>query len=536
MELDSISEAILDYMLNVTTVFSHDELAHFVGVLTSANNEEIRSEWGRLCDDGIIVQKDYQYLINNIHLGEVKNKLNEVLVTKNISADAIGSHIDIELSKNSEKLRGYVSLLGKLETKEDTRSIPFSDYEWVNDPGPTCDELVKLGIMFVGTSASKRHSYRFYYLRRWPFDSYEMLSNIVLRHLNIEGLSDSEWRLLFHLLFSRDISLPYDILKSTVDMTEAEVRECINTLKDRGQLVEKYGTVSLVKGAYLPVLEYFSKNVYPRFKNEIVSKVKKRVTEGLSNLYPFMCTKRLNELPIGDTRHDIIRLKIIKKSEIRELEQLPDLTHLGLVMDLGENIVVLVDVVKEIENWIRESLKSSLIVIPARDAYLARSVLIDMFSRCESYVKIQDPYLGEETFQILSRYVPEELEIKVLTGQSIGRGEAIEDICTYIERLKSERKGNFEIMFIGDKQGEAPFHDRFIISKNNCWAIGTSLKQIGRGKDTTVDEITVTEKDEKIEPAFNWNWSAKKEELEKKGLTRLGFNDWKATLKSENEF
>ena len=535
MEFNIVVEAILDYMVNVEafSTYNYDELISFVSVRTSASNEEIKGQWDQLNNDDIIVQKDYRFSIDNMYLGEIKSRLHEVLIANNISADKIGSHIDTELSTDSEKLREYVSLLGKLETKENTYYVAFSDYEWVNDPGPLCDELVKLGIMFLGVSATKKHSYRFYHLRQWPFNSYEMLSNIILAHLKIEGLTNGEWQILFHLLFSKELSLPYDVVKSSVDMTEAELRECITTLKERGQLVEKYGTVSLLKGAYLPLLEYFSKNIYPRFKGEVVSKVKTRISESLSNLYPFMYARRLNELPIGDIRRDGVRLKIISKSDMGESEQISDLTRLGLILDLGDSIVLLVDIINEIENWVRGSLKSSLTLIPAGDSYLARSVLRDMFSRCEGYVKIQDQYLGEETFHILSSYVSKDLEIRLLTSQQIGRGEELEDICRWIERLKNERKGKFQVMFIGGKEKEAPFHDRFIISENKCWAVGSSLKQIGRSKDTTIVEVTITEKDEKIEPAFDWNWSAKKEALEKKGLSRLAFSDWKTTVDKE---
>lgn len=532
LELNEKSVLILDYMLNVPSVFDYDELVSFVNTLTLTTNEEIKSEWDSLCSNGIIVQKDYHQLINTTHLGEIRNSLAQVLSLQNVNADVIGKHIDSEISNSPERQREYVALLGKLETKENTKYVAFSDYEWRNDPGPLCDDLVKLRIMFLGTSASRKHSYRFYYLRKWSFDSYEMLNNTILRHLRIDRLSDSEWRLLFHLLFSRDISLPYDTLKSTLDMTEAELRECISILKEKGQLVEKYGTISLVKGGYLPVLQYFGENIYPRFKNETVSKIKRRVTEGLSNLYPFMFAKRLNELHIGDTRYDIIRLKIIKKSELGQFEQISDLLRLGLALDLGEDILLLVDVINEIENWIKGSLNTSLILIPAEDSFLARSALKDIFSRCETYVKIQDPYIGEDTFRILSSYVPKDLEIRILTGQEIGQGETFEEICRYIDRIKSESKGKFQIVFIGSKGKEAPFHDRFIISKNKCWNIGTSLKQLGKGKDSTIIEVALTEKDEKIEPAFDWNWSAKKEELEKKGLIRLSFGDWKASVES----
>ena len=447
-----------------------------------------------------------------------------------VNADDFGNHIDAEISNSPEKQREYVALMGNVHTSENVKDVSFSDYEWKSGPGPLCDDLVGLRVMFVQTSASKKHSYRFYYLRRWPFDSYEMLSNLLLKHLNIEGLSDNEWRVLFRLLFSRDSSLSYEILKQSLDMTEAELRECVSTLKEKGNLVEKYNAVSLVQGVYLPILQYFKVNIYQRFKNETVTKIKRKIAESLSNLYPLMLAKSINESPIGDTRYNIIDLKTVKKSELPEAVHLTDVTSLGAALDLGDYIVLIVDVIKEIENWVKGSLNFSLDVIPAHDSHYARSVLSGIFSKCEDYLKIQDPYIGEDTFRIISSYVSKNIEISLLTGLKLGQGEDAEDICRYIEHLKSERKGKFQIMFIGDNAQEAPFHDRFIISKTRCWAVGTSLKQIGKGKDTTIVEVPLPEKNEKIEPAFNWHWSAKKTALEAKGLTRMDYYQWKATL------
>jgi hypothetical protein len=519
-------------MLNAPSVFEDDEIFNHVNVLTGASHEEVKAEWDSLCNRGIIVKTDYQHSVNHTYLSEVKETLSQSLTLKSVNADDIRNHIDGEISNNPEKQRAYVALLGRLDTRENVKYVAFSDWEWMNDPGPLCDDLVKLRVTFLGTSSSRKHYYRFYYLRRWPFDGYEMLSNIVLKHLKIEGLSDNEWHVLFHLLFSRTMSLPYETLKTSLDMTEAELRECISILKEKGHLVEQQNAISVVQGARLPLLQYFKENIYPRLKGELVSRTKRKITEGLSNLYPLMFAKRINELPVGDTRQDIIRLKIVRRTELPQPEQITDLARLGLVLDLGDNIVVLLDVVKEIENWIKGSLNSSLTLIPAEDSYFAHTVLKDMFTRCESYIKIQDPYIGEDAFRIISSYVPKDVEVRILTGQELGKGEIAEDIYRYVERLKSERKGKFQIMFIGSKNKEAPFHDRFIISEARCWTIGTSLKQVGKGKDTTVVEVPLLEKDEKIEPAFDWNWSAKKEALEKKGFIRLDFDEWKATMET----
>lgn len=532
LELNDKSALILDCMLNMPSVVNYDELTTFINTLMLATYEEIKNEWDSLCDNGVIVRKDYQHSIGIPHLDEVKNSLGQLMSLQKINANDIGDHIDAEILNSPQKQREYVALLGKLETRENSKYIAFSDYEWRDDPGPLCDELVRLRIMFLGAWASRKHSYRSYYLRQWPFDSYEMLSNIVSRHLKVEGLSDSEWHILFHLLLSRDLSLPYDTVKSTLELTEAELRECITILKEKGQVIEEYNRISLVKGAHPPMVQYFIETIYPRFRDELVSKIKRRVTEGLSNIYPYMCAKRLNELPLGETRSEGIRLKTINKSELGRLEDIPDLIRLGLALDLGDSIVLLVDVIKEIEHWVRGSLNTSLVLIPAEDSFLAHRTLKDIFSRCDTYVKIQDPYVGEDTFRILSSYVPRGIEIKILTGQQIGQGEAFEEISGNIARIKSERKGKVQIMFIGSKGKEAPFHDRFIISKNRCWNMGTSLKQLGKGKDSTIVEVPLIEKNEKIEPAFDWNWTAKKEVLETRGLTRLDFSTWKLSVQS----
>jgi hypothetical protein len=84
----------------------------------------------------------------------------------------------------------------------------------------------------------------------------------------------------------------------------------------------------------------------------------------------------------------------------------------------------------------------------------------------------------------------------------------------------------FAIFFLGGADGAPPFHDRFIISKNKCWQVGTSLKQIGRGKDTVINEIPKRDKDEIIEPAFERWWNAKLKELKRKNLVKLDFQRW----------
>lgn len=199
--------------------------------------------------------------------------------------------------------------------------------------------------------------------------------------------------------------------------------------------------------------------------------------------------------------------------------------ELNLIMDFTDRVVILADTVKDIENWLKSSIKESIIFIPARDLFMARGILRDIFSKCEEYVKIQDPYIGEETFDILE-YIPENMKISLLTGIETGRDEEPDRIHKRIERLKIQHKGNVQAFFIGDSSKSPPFHDRFIISKNKCWQIGTSLKQIGKAKDSTITEISKLEKDEMIEPAFDHWWEIRKKKLEEKGLAKLDHNSW----------
>ena len=384
-------------------------------------------------------------------------------------------------------------------------------------------------IMFRVSSSSKKHDYRHFYLRVEPFDSTKIFREVVLKYLNVEGLTSEEWKVLQLLFFSTHLSLEYEIFKVNTDFTEFELREIVTNLKERGLIEEKYLRISLPQGLIEPLEQYFIANVYPKIRYDVSIQLKTKISRALSNLSIFMIVKRIYELPSGETKSGLLRYKFISKTEIEEYESFfSDMRDLNLILDFKDQILILGDIVKDIENWLKSSIKESLIFIPARDLFMARGVLQDIFSKCEEYVKIQDPYLGEETFDIFE-YIPQNIMIKLLTGIETGRNEEPDRIYQRIERLKAERKPNFQVFFIGDSAGSPPFHDRFIVSKNRCWQIGTSLKQIGKGKDSTVSEISKLEKDEMIEPAFDRWWNAKKNELANRKIIKMDHNEWKTS-------
>ena len=239
-----------------------------------------------------------------------------------------------------------------------------------------------------------------------------------------------------------------------------------------------------------------------------------------------MNIKSIYELSGGETRLEPFLHKYTNKEEISEYKSfLPDMQSLNLILDFEDRIIILADIMKNVENWLKSLIKESLVIIPARDLFMTHRILQKIFSECEDYVKIQDAYIGEEIFHIFE-FIPKNVKIYFLTGIELGRNEDPDRISQCIKRLKNERRGNFQIFFIGDAGGNPPFHDRFIISKDKCWQIGTSLKQIGRGKDTTISEISKLEKDEKIEPLFDYWWNSRKKQLEERSLMKMNQDDW----------
>jgi len=312
-----------------------------------------------------------------------------------------------------------------------------------------------------------------------------------------------------------------------MDLTDPELREIVTNLCDKGLLDESSGYISIPKALINSLSGYFKANVYPGFKDKVAEQVKKKISSSLSNLWLFTGAKRINELGIGDITSNPVPAKLVDKSRIKEHEpQFQDMSRLGLIVDLENKIVVVSDIVKDIENWLRSSINASIIFIPAKDHLLARRVLQDIFSKCETYVKIQDAYLGEETFGFLE-YVPKDVQIQLLGGIKLGDKEDPNKGCQKIERFKSERKDKCEIFFVGKSGGETPFHDRFIISSNNCWTTGTSLKQIGSEKATTITEFSKEKGGEEIELAFDAIWFADSDELKARGYDKLDFEAWK---------
>jgi len=526
----------LDAILNMRDVYSPIYSPVYlldnnnIEILTGKSGADKREVWDKMIKDGIVLQKDDKWFIAQNYIEKIKETIQEYLSENQVTADRVIDLIEEEIQRTPGKISIFVKLLGRTYKSGDKKSIIFADGEWNNDLGKLCDELVKKRLAFRYSDSSSRHSYRTFYLRIWPFDVEEIIRNIVFKHLNIEGLTDEEWSIISLLLISQE-SLEYQVIKNNINLTDPELREIITNLRERGLITEGYGSVALLEVVKEPLNQYFKSIFYQKLKSKIISQLKQRIGSSLSVLWLFITAKMIYDLPYGVIIDELILSKKISKKQIEEFKnQLVNIKDIGILYDLGNDVVLLGDIIRDVENWLKSSIKQSLIFIPARDYYLARSVFRDIFSKCQMYVKIQDPYLGEETFDLLE-YIPIELQIMILTGLKLGEGEDVNRIFERIEQMRTQRRGKFHIWFIGDKTtGDAPFHDRFIISKTRGWQIGTSLKQVGKGKETTISELSKYEKEETIEPAFDRWWNAKASELELKNIRKMDYQEWKENI------
>jgi hypothetical protein len=525
IELSESSLAILDCMLNAGSISDLDSILETLTAVTQRRNEDVQKAWDELIQKQIIIKKDYQWVVNPLNEKEVKEQLERALSNRNVTPECSKILFEDFVKNNPVSLALLIKLVGKVTKWAQDIYISLGEYD-MNGIRYLCERLVSERIMFKTIAISRKHYYRSFHFRKYPFDVYEIIRNTVLKYLDVRDLRDEEWTILSLLLLTRHSGQEYEILKVNVDLTEPELRELLANLEERGLVQQSFSQVSLVETLKDPLSQYFKENVYRKVRSDITDRMKQRISRSLSNLSILISAKNVYELPGGVTALEPFPHKIVAKREMSMYENsLPDMMNAGLIFDLGEQVVIFTEILKNLENWLKSSIRESIVIIPARDAFLTSRVLQEIFSECKEYIKIQDPYIGEETFHILD-YIPDNIKISLLTGIEIARNEEPEEIFRCIRRFKNKRKACFQVFFVGGPDGTAPFHDRFIISEDKCWQVGTSLKQIGRGKDTTILPISRNEKDEKIEPIFDRWWYAKKKELEGNELTRMNYEQW----------
>ena len=109
----------------------------------------------------------------------------------------------------------------------------------------------------------------------------------------------------------------------------------------------------------------------------------------------------------------------------------------------------------------------------------------------EEQVTIVDPYFSPEDLEIVLQVMKTDpqLEVRILTGKSSQKNidGNLSDAYSYSWRCLCDQSPPYtEIFVVGsEKTGDAPFHDRWILSKSMGLSLGTSLNSLGN-KDSAI--------------------------------------------------
>jgi hypothetical protein len=140
--------------------------------------------------------------------------------------------------------------------------------------------------------------------------------------------------------------------------------------------------------------------------------------------------------------------------------------------------------------------------IRANENALKKALKTILSGICE-YVKIIDPYLSLEWIDYFISELPDNIDVKIITSKMAG-GVSQENL---IQRLRGlHRINRVEIIRIYDNNNGpsgTPLHDRYILTKNMGWQIGTSLNSASK-KYTNIMQMP---NDWDIEEMFDLLWN-----------------------------
>src|ERR1700730_6390220 len=125
--------------------------------------------------------------------------------------------------------------------------------------------------MFRYSSASKKHSYRTYIIRRWPFRILPVLRESITSRMDIAALDDSHWRIILLVLVSRQSSINHELLAANAGITMGELRERISHLRDRQLIDEGSGQVAVPAALKDPLSEFTKQKHYPLLKGNLIA-------------------------------------------------------------------------------------------------------------------------------------------------------------------------------------------------------------------------------------------------------------------------
>lgn len=526
MSLDDLTERelfILDVLLNLKVLKSW-ELPHFRPTRNEPffTSEESSQIVKKLREKGLVIteEKDETIYIPQDRLEVVKGRVSQFLENKNIDKET--------LLKEAEKdYVGVLRLLGLKMESEGKTQISFSDYSLDSPAFGLCERLADLRFLFYSYMSSRKHGYWDFYVRKLPFDVGKTLEDFILGKIDLEGLESDEWWVLTNVAYAETPPLTEDFRLNFPDLTGDEINEILLRLEARGIVSREPDGIKISKGIKDLVKSYFMLNKYQQFKSSLIEQLRRRISRRTSNLYILGLIKKiLASTPIPKPSKPFYILKRTSLGGISE-EDLKETTKLGIAFLTPSELIIANEVIIELENILKSAiLEESFVTVPANDAYGARLAWMKIFDTCQDYIKLEDEWVNEETLMILQSYAPHNIRIVILCSLEGSRDMDIEEMKQRIEYIRNSGR-KLDIFLIGYENTEkAPFHERYIISKDICYMISNSIKQVGKSKSTSIVKIPKDRKDSLIEPAFDYWAYTPNEKLKEHGIIRMIFEEW----------
>jgi len=145
-----------------------------------------------------------------------------------------------------------------------------------------------------------------------------------------------------------------------------------------------------------------------------------------------------------------------------------------------------------------------VITVEKSQPYTALKRVESIFQNTQVYVKIMDKWIGKRTLDFVME-VPSTVPVMILTGFVEKKSQR--KFSSLYERIRKEKGGKIDIRICDPSE----FHDRYIITNNELWQSGPSLKDLGITKWGTISKIGNASVKMDIEGRFDNLWKSSTE-------------------------
>jgi hypothetical protein len=136
----------------------------------------------------------------------------------------------------------------------------------------------------------------------------------------------------------------------------------------------------------------------------------------------------------------------------------------------------------QVERYLHEEHLSRTILVKKGETLTGMAKLQEIISCMHGTIRFQDPYPWPETL-LAVKMIEQGVQVRFLIGK-------LSDPHSFTAMLSSVRKSgrDIQVKILIESNGKAPFHDRYIISKDNAWTMGTSPNGIGM-RDSSITRL-----------------------------------------------